>query len=174
MMKFILSIYDKLISHRGLTLLLLFVILAGCVGMTLRMHYKEDIADFLPQDEQSKKYTNVYNNIGGQNKVVLLFSSDNPDPENELMDCMDSFESHWFETDTIHQIKEMQIRMEESRITSVIEFVYQNIPYFLEREDYTRIDSLLKEPAFIKQRLEERKKLLMLPASGFMNQSLRY
>ena len=174
MIQFILSIYDKLIARRGLAILLLLIVLAGCIGSAFRMHYKEDIAEFLPQDAQSKKYSAVYNNVGRQNKIVLLFSTDSLNCENDLIEAMDSFESYWAATDSLNVISDMQMRIEDTQITSVIEFVYENIPYFLEKEDFLRIDSLLESPDYIAQQLENNKKLLMLPTSGFMIQSLRY
>lgn len=174
MIKFILSIYDKLISHRWLTLLLLFAVLAGSIAIALRMNYKEDIADFLPQDEISKKYSNVYSNIGGQNRIVLIFSTDSLENEDRLIEAMDSFESYWIDADTVHKIKDLQIRVEDTQIASIVEFVYENIPYFLEKEDYIRIDSLLNEQQYISQQLDNNKRMLMLPTSGFMAYSLPY
>lgn len=172
MTRFILSLYDYLAKHKGQTYLLLFFVLLFCGWLLSQLHYREDIADFLPQDKATEKYTAVYNSLGGQNKIVIIFSSEEGDTEN-ISRAIGDFGILWEETDLAEQT-DLQIRIEDSQVMNMLEFVLTNYPYFLEAEDYVRMDSLLAVPNYVTNQLERNKTLLMLPTSGVMTRSLPY
>lgn len=176
MIRFFLSLYDFLLQHRRFVMLALLLCVAGCVGMTFNMHYQEDIADFLPRNEQSEKYSAIYKQLGGQNKVAVLFSckEEGCKDTDRLIEAMERFGVYWEETDTLHRIADMQIRVDEAQLFDLMEFIWKNYPYFLTHEDYLRMDSLLAVPGYVSQQLENNKRLLMLPTGGFMTQTLMY
>ena len=76
MNKFFLNIYDYLSKHKALSIALLLVVTALCVFSALRLDYKEDIADFLPTDPEKERYTSVYNDLGNQGQITVIFSTD--------------------------------------------------------------------------------------------------
>ena len=61
MKKLVLHIYDWLSARKGLAIFLMAFLLGLCTLSALRMHYEEDISAFLPQSEESKRYSDVYN-----------------------------------------------------------------------------------------------------------------
>ena len=75
MKKLILHIYDWLSARKGLTVFLMAGILGLCTLSALRMQYDEDISAFLPQSEESKRYSEVYNRLG-QDRMAIFFESD--------------------------------------------------------------------------------------------------
>lgn len=176
MIRFFLSLYDCLSRHTRLVTLGLLLCVAGCAGMMFSLHYQEDIADFLPRNEQSEKYSAVYKQLGGQNKVAVLFSctDEGSNDTDRLIEAMERFGIYWKETDTLHRVADMQIRVDEAQLFDLMDFIWKNYPYFLTHEDYLRMDSLLAVPGYVAQQLENNKRLLMLPAGGFMTQNLIY
>lgn len=55
---------------------LLAVLLAVVFGLLAgTMHYEEDITRFLPGDERSARYSEVYNALGKKNNIVVIFSA---------------------------------------------------------------------------------------------------
>jgi 1-acyl-sn-glycerol-3-phosphate acyltransferase len=138
------------------------------------MHYQEDIADFLPWNEQTEKYSTVYNHLGGQNKIVVIFSQKGSKGTNQLAEVMERFGAYWEEVDVSHNIADIQIHIDESKVLEMMDFIGENYPYFLTQEDYRRMDSLLSIPGYITNQLEYDKSLLMLPIGGVMTQNLRY
>lgn len=174
MIRFFLSLYDNLLKRKWLVGILLLVCVLGCLNMALRMHYQEDIADFLPQNKQSEKYSSVYNHLGGQNKIVVIFSAKETGDTAGLIEAMESFGVFWKETDVEHHIANVQIRVDESQMLEMMDFIWENYPYFLTRDDFLRMDSLLSMPGYITEQLENNKKLLMLPTGGMMVRNLQY
>lgn len=174
MSRLILSIYDKLSKRKWLICIQLIVFMGICLALALSIRYEEDIAEFLPQNEESRKYSDVYNNLGGQDKIVLIFASEETEREEEIIRAMETMNGHWETMDTVGLMPGLEIRVDGFQVIEVMEFVCENYPYFLTDEDYLRMDSLLSIPGYISQSMERNKEMLMLPTGGMMTQTLRY
>jgi uncharacterized protein len=175
MTEFFLKIYDWLVVRKWIATLLLCVVVALSVCFILRLHYKEDIADFLPKGEQSEKYSSVYEQMGGQSKIAIIFSTDNKDGNEDLIvSAIEAFGNNFKKADTAHTIKDIQLNVDESAIFDVLDFVSQNYPYFMTESDYARIDSLLYRDDYIASQLEADKQMLMLPTGNAMVDNMRY
>ena len=74
MKRIILHIYDFLSARKGLAVVLLAVLIGLCALSALRMDYEEDISAFLPQSEESKRYSEVYNRLG-QDRMAVFFEA---------------------------------------------------------------------------------------------------
>ena len=59
MKKVILHIYDWLSGHKGAAVFIMAILLGLCTLSALRMDYEEDISAFLPQSEESRRYSDV-------------------------------------------------------------------------------------------------------------------
>ena len=124
-------------------MIVLFIVsLLASSFLALNLHYEENIADFLPQNKQVEKYESVYNNLGSQNKIVVIFSKDRNTDVNGMTRAMDAFGTLWHKVDKQHVVKDMQVSIDDSQIIGVSDFIGDNYPYFMTEEDYSRIDSL--------------------------------
>lgn len=175
MIHFFLSIYDWLSRRRWMAALLLIVCIAGCVALITRLHYQEDISAFLPHDKNNEKISEAYQHIGGQNKIVVVFHSEKGTEENadNLVAAMDAFGENWQKVDTAGVVKNMQVHVNDSATMDMLDFIYQNFPYFLTEADYQRIDSLLAQPDYIDKQLENNKQLLMLPTGSTFSDNIQ-
>ena len=155
----------------------LLVFLMGCVMLSTRIHYEEDISKFLPHDEQNERYTEVYQSLTKQDKIVVVFASRdtlNVTPSDSIEEAMNFFEETLQEVDRMGIIKDLQVHVDESQMMEVMDFIGENAPYFLQEDDYRRMDSLLQQPDYIAEQMSENKKLLNLPTAGSRMESLRY
>lgn len=174
MTSFFLHIYDRLAERKGFAICALGVLIALCLALALRLNYQEDISAFLPQDEESAKYTSVYNNLGGQNKVAVIFRSDKTDEEERLADlkmAMSSF-GEILENDTSGTICNLQVQLDETRIFDMLSFVWEHYPYLITEQEYVGIDSLLADSAFVAKQFDTNRQMLMLPTSGTLSRSM--
>ena len=151
MNKFFLSIYDRLSKNKPLSIALLLVITALCVFSALRLDYKENITDFLPTDPEKERYTSVYNDLGNQGQITVIFAADTTklvDDEaiDAVIEAMDAFESHWKACDTAKMVSDLQCRVDGSQVFDAIDFIRENQALFLTESDYQRMDSLLADP----------------------------
>ncbi|MGM9735316.1 MAG: 1-acyl-sn-glycerol-3-phosphate acyltransferase [Candidatus Cryptobacteroides sp.] len=171
MNRLFLKIYDFLSSHRTATWIILVVAMAVSILSLTRMKYSEDISAFLPKNELTEKYSSVYMKLGGQDRIAVFFRGDDRD---SIMCAMDLFGERWTERDTAGIVTDLQVRMEDDAIGTVTDFVRNNIPYFLEKQDYERMDSLLAEPGYIQDRLEQDIRMMMFPTSSMVGEYISY
>lgn len=180
MTRIFLKIYDSLSGRKTLAWTILAAVIAVCAFMISRVHYSEDISAFLPQSKESEKYSSVYEKLGGS-RVAVLFrmredsSGDDGYAGREcIVEAMDRFGELWEEADTAGMIADMQVAVDADDILAVADFIRRNAPYLLEKQDYERIDSLLSDSSYIRERLEMDRQMLMFPSSAFVGPALRY
>lgn len=169
-MNLLIRIYDYLSSHTKLVWLSMvsFVVLFVCLIFNLK--YSEDITDFLPLGTSDQEALSVYQNISGANRMYVLFT--NPDDADYTVEAIDYFVSNVQKKDTLGWCSDLTSQFDMSQIQEVMDFVYDNIPYFLTPNDYTRIDSLLALPHYIEEQLERDKEMLMFPTGSMMTSNI--
>ena len=173
MNKFFLSIYDRLSKNKPLSIALLLVITALCVFSALRLDYKENIADFLPTDPEKERYTSVYNDLGNQGQITVIFSADTTklignEAIDAVIEAMDAFESHWKACDTTQMVSDLQCRVDGSQVFDAIDFIRENQALFLTESDYHRMDSLLAAADYVATSMANIKRTLSMPTAGFV------
>ena len=171
MKKLVLHIYDYFSAHKGRAVFLMAVILGLCALLALRVHYEEDITAFLPQSEESRRYSDVYNRLG-QDRMAVFFESDDADTD-RLMDAMTAFGENWADADAAGLLPDLAVSTDADAVQEVFDFIRANWPYFLTEADYARMDSLLAVPGFIEERMAENQRSFYSMASSFSAQYLR-
>ena len=174
MKKLVLHIYDFLSAHKGLAIVLLAVLMGLSALSALRVDYSEDITAFLPQSEESKLYSDVYNRLG-QDRMAVFFETADTTAEApyRLMDAMTAFGEMWAQADTAGLIPDLQVSADAGAVQEVFDFIRTNWPYFLTEGDYARMDSLLAVPGYVDQRMEENGRNFYSVASSFSASYLR-
>lgn len=142
--------------------LTLFCLTAVMTVLTLGLSYKEDISDFLPLDSQGREALEVYQDISGADRLIVIAEGEHDEPE-KLVEAMEAFVS------SLPKGIDVTARMDMDGIADIQRFVYDNIPYFLDHDDYVRMDSMLSQPDFIANQLKEARQMLMLPTGGLIS-----
>ena len=141
-----LRLYDFLSTRKVAAAVLLALILVASVINALRMQYEEDITSFLPKEELEQ-----LKQAKGQDKMAVFFQGGTL---SRRIEAMEAFENYWNEA--CPEIP-VSARADEGEVLATFRFVSDNWPYFLEAADYARMDSLLAQPGFYRQRLSEMK-----------------
>ncbi|MDO4164500.1 MAG: 1-acyl-sn-glycerol-3-phosphate acyltransferase [Bacteroides sp.] len=178
MIKLFLNIFNLLSPHRKVVYAVVSLLLLLCGVSAFYMNYDEDIAAFMPLDEQTAKYSEVFGNLGGQDKIVVIFDNKaNENPEDKLTAteaAMDAFGQAVALHDTAHIVQNLQIQMNEMAMLGVLQTIGQTYPALLTAEDYQRLDSLMATDGYLKNQMEQNKLSLMLPTGAIMAQSIPY
>ena len=61
----------------------LLTLTIALVVSVFQLSYKEDISDFMPLTDEEKLDMEIYQDISGVNKLVVLFSCDKENPDRE-------------------------------------------------------------------------------------------
>ena len=177
MTRFFIAIYTYFISYKKLLISLLLLVVIGLIFSLSKIKYKEDIAEFLPRNENNEHINAVYQHIGNSNKLIINFSmrdSTQYDTEH-IIDAIDRFTLLLNDYDSLHIISEVFSQVDESQFMELTSFIRENIPFFLTKSDYERMDTLLSAEhieSYIITQLNENKRQLMLPSGGLMKQNI--
>ena len=156
MTKLLLRIHDYLTAHRLLAIVSMLVLLAVGVVLALQLRYEENIADFLPRSKDNVKQAAVYNALGDQGQITVIFRPSNEADDDEVMDAIDLF-AETFTTSPV------QARADESDAMTAIAAVGNRIALYLTPDDYRRIDSLLAQPEYIATCMGNVRQTLSMP-----------
>ena len=174
MAEFFLRIYDWLKCRKGLATLIVALIMALCVFSLCRLHYEEDIAGFLPIDRSDSRQTEFMESVSKQNSVAVIFRGQDGVSDDEIVSAMDLFEELWFENDTLELVPDMSALADESMALELIQFVQEHYASFLTPADYRRMDSLLSQPGYVEQSLENDKRSLQMLSGSFTAGTIPY
>lgn len=160
--------FHKRVLLRRSVLLTLTIALVVSV---FQLSYKEDISDFMPLTDEEKVDMQIYQDISGVNKLVVLFSCDKDNPDSTIA-AIDLFQESVKKMDTHNWTSDMVTRFDMEKVGEVTEFVYQNIPYFLTERDYSRMDSLLRADNYLAEQLDRDREMLMFPSGGLLSENI--
>ncbi len=125
----------------------------------------------MPLTDEEKLDMEIYQDISGVNKLVVLFSCDKENPDSTIA-AIDLFQESVKELDSLNWTSDMVTRFDMEKVGEVTEFVYQNIPYFLTERDYSRMDSLLRADNYITDQLDRDREMLMFPSGGLLSENI--
>ena len=161
MRNLILKLHDFLRAHKGCAVLLFVVLLSLSVLSALRLQFQEDISAFLPEDSREQLQA-----TSGDEKMAVIFQGGSAE---ERQDAVYAFQDRWEEVFPDIYLYEGAAG---EQVAEVFGFLNANWPYFLQEEDYARMDSLLAVPGYIASKLQE-DKLSLATANPFTSRYLR-
>ena len=167
----IIRFFDFFYKHVLLRRSVLLTLTIALVVSVFQLSYKEDISDFMPLTEEEKQDMEIYQDISGVNKLVVLFSCDKENPDSTIA-AIDLFQESVQELDSLHWTSDMVTRFDMEKVGEVTDFVYQNIPYFLTERDYARMDSLLCAENYVSEQLDRDREMLMFPSGGLLSENI--
>ncbi len=156
-MNALIKLYDWLTKHKTLLWISCALLVVLLVVLSLRLRYKEDIFDFLPQDAEYTESMEVYSSLSEASRIVVIFEGSSPDT---IIEAIDTWAERCPESIT------------EVDITSVLErlhFVYDHLPYFLTEDQYRLLDSLYLAPQdTLVSMMRTNKQVLSMPGTAFL------
>lgn len=165
------KLFDFLHNHPLLRRSVLLTLTIALVVSVFQLSYKEDISDFMPLTDEEKMDMQIYQDISGVNKLVVLFSCNKDNPDSTIA-AIDLFQESVKKMDTHNWTSDMVTRFDMEKVGEVTEFVYQNIPYFLTERDYSRMDSLLRADNYLAEQLDRDREMLMFPSGGLLSENI--
>ena len=169
MNKLILSLYGYFRQHRGVMAFVLLALTVCLVLLAARIHYKEDITDFLPFDGNQQEAMRMYQELSGANRIIAIIGardSAHSDPD-RIAEAADAYADAVGKTGV-----KVSATVDLDQMSDVAGYVYKNIPYFLTPADYARMDSLLARPGYVGQQLSSDMETLMFPSGGLFSANI--
>ena len=122
---FFLRIYDFLEKRRGLTIALALIFTALFAFLASRVRDEEDIAKFLPRDDESRKYQEVYQQFAAQNRIVLVFSAVDSFDLFAVEDAMQRLGDSLADQE---MVENLNVTVDEMQFLDLMNAVYAHLP----------------------------------------------
>jgi 1-acyl-sn-glycerol-3-phosphate acyltransferase len=139
--------------------MVLLLFLGFCAS---RLRFSEDITRLIPANDKSKTTAKVLKQMNFADKISIIISSKNNGNAEDLSEYANRF------LDSINQngkeyIAKIQGKIDEKNIQETIDFVYNNLPLFLEAQDYKTIARKIQDDS-IAEIVEGNYKSLISPS----------
>ncbi|MDR2533914.1 MAG: 1-acyl-sn-glycerol-3-phosphate acyltransferase [Tannerellaceae bacterium] len=174
MTRFVLFLYSRLARRKWLAAVSLAGFAVFFTVALLRLEYREDVGEFLPDSEANDKINAFYRHIGSSNRLLVFFSMKDTalTDRDRITAAVDMFAATLAGRDTTGIAASVNARSDDSEALGLASFVINNAPYFMDDDDYARIDSLLADSLAAGRRLHEARQLLALPTGVAMRDAL--
>jgi 1-acyl-sn-glycerol-3-phosphate acyltransferase len=138
--------------------------------IAMRIHLEEDISSIIPSDDKTKQLNEIFQQSKLLDKMILTVSS--KDSTNIQPDSLVVFADEFAATagQILHPyVKEIAYDVKEESTLQLLQNINDNLPVFLEPQDYIVLDSQISASA-VKANLEKNYRTLSSPAGLALKQ----
>lgn len=131
-------------SKRKLFFTLFVVVICGVLGYyASKIELEEDITRFIPSDKNTSNINSILQNLKSKDKLVVHLYSGSADNIDQLVEKADALFDSVQQKVSASAYSNITYKVSDNTMQNVYEVFYNNIPFFLDQNDYERIKSLL-------------------------------
>lgn len=137
-------IYQFIAKRRLASSLGLLALLAVLVFFASKIQFEEDISKLIPTNSKTEEIQKVLKSVNFSDKIIVNISRLPNASIDELTQYAEQFLDNVNARSASH-IKEIDGKVREGDISKTMDFVYNNLPLFLDRTDYESISEKLSK-----------------------------
>ncbi|PQA94263.1 hypothetical protein SAMN05421796_11170 [Chryseobacterium piscicola] len=162
MHRFFIQLYYLISKNRVFSLAVALGILIVCGFFASKINFEEDINQIIPKNEKSDLTAKVLKQLNFSDKIIVIIEKKSKDENFQLSETADIFLK---KIEPIQKyISSIQGKVNDNEISETFDFVNQNLPLFLDENDYTEIERKLNKDSIAKQ-IESNYTSLVSPTS---------
>ncbi len=160
------NIHNYLKNHKiiGFSILFLYTLIVSFFAWNI--HFEEDITKLIPSGKKQKTLKTILKEVDFSDNLILSISAESAEVHPDSLVLYANELTGILESDFSDYILEVKGKLPEKDLNEIYNFVYRNLPVFLEDQDYKKIDNRIY-PDSLKQTFESGYRQLMSP-TGFV------
>ncbi|WP_241331114.1 MMPL family transporter [Chryseobacterium arthrosphaerae] len=120
-----------------------------CVFFASKINFEEDINQIIPKNEKSDLTAKVLKQLNFSDKIIVIIENKSNEDSFQLSETADTFLQ---KTEPLQKyISSVQGKVNDDEISETFDFVSQNLPLFLNTEDYREIDRKIRKDSIAGQ-----------------------
>ncbi len=143
MHQFFLSLYKFAYKNKFRSIGIALVVLFLLGFFAHKISFQENINQLIPSSEQSSITAKVLDQVNFADKITIIISSKNNGSSEELTQYANQFLDS-IDANCKPFISKVQGKIDEENIKETFDFVYSNLPLFLDKNDYVAIQNKLQ------------------------------
>lgn len=165
MHKWFLKIHFWVNKNKRLTVVLAVVWLAVSAYFASRISFEEDITRIIPKNERTSETAKVLKQLRFTDKISVIIEKKQKGTVDDMVATAEAF------LDTVFiakpYIKDIQGKVDEVFLERSFRFVYENLPLFLEADDYNLIENKIQTDS-IRAALQQNFETMVSPSGMVM------
>ncbi|MFC7347427.1 MMPL family transporter [Chryseobacterium zhengzhouense] len=149
MHRIFIHLYYFISKNRLISLAAALGILVICGFFASKINFEEDINQIIPKNDKSDLTAKVLKQLNFSDKIIVIIENKSKDDQFQLSETADIF---------LHKIEPLQKyigsvqgKVNDNEISETFDFVNQNLPLFLDENDYQEIERKLNKDSIAKQ-----------------------
>ncbi len=149
MHRFFIFLYYLISKNKILTVFTALGIAALCVFFASKINFEEDINQIIPKNEKSDLTAKVLKQLNFSDKIIVIIENKSNEDSFQLSETADTFLQ---KIDPLQKyIGSVQGKVNDNEISETFDFVSQNLPLFLNENDYKEIARKLQKDSIAQQ-----------------------
>ena len=165
MADFFYKIYRTILAKKIISFSVFLAVILGLVWLASQITFEEDITKLIPTNEKNSDAQRVLQTVNFADKIIVNIKRDKNGSINELTQYASQFIDSLKANNSPYFTK-IQGKVEDEDVLNTLNFVYDNLPLFLNETDYQTIQNKLEKDT-ISQITKNNYKTLISP-SGFI------
>ncbi|MCW3161005.1 MMPL family transporter [Chryseobacterium oryctis] len=149
MHRFFVFLYYLISKNRLLSALTAVGIAILCIFFASKINFEEDINQIIPKNEKSDLTAKVLKQLNFSDKIIVIIENKSKESNFQLSETADAFLN---KIEPLQKyIGSVQGKVNDNEISETFDFVNQNLPLFLNENDYKEIERKLEKDSIAKQ-----------------------
>ena len=166
---FFYHIYQFIRSRKIFGIVILLTIVSGLAILASQITFEEDITKLIPTNKNNSDAQRVLQTVNFADKIIVNIKRDQNSSVNELTDYASRFIDS-LNKNSKSYFSRIQGKIQEDDIQNTLNFVYNNLPLFLDENDYKEISYQLPKDSVTKITKNNYKTLIS--PSGFVTKEI--
>lgn len=149
MHRFFIYLYYLISRNKVLSVFFAVGIAVLCGFFASKINFEEDINQIIPKNEKSDLTAKVLKQLNFSDKIIVIIENKSKEDNFQLSETADTFLA---KTKPLQKyIGSVQGKVNDNEISETFDFVNQNLPLFLNEDDYREIERKLQKDSIAKQ-----------------------
>ena len=164
--------YQFITKKRGWWALGLLVVLIGLLAAGSQIQFEEDISKLIPINSENADYQKVLKTTNFADKIIVNIQRGETGSTDDLIQYATAFHDS-LKTNSSIYVKNIRGQATDDDISGTLDFVYENLPLFLDESDYTQIAQKIKKDSIAAITKENYKTLISPSGIAFKKTILK-
>lgn len=149
MHRFFIFLYYLISKNKILSVLTAMGIAVLCIFFASKINFEEDINQIIPKNEKSDLTAKVLRQLNFSDKIIVIIENKSGEDSFQLSETADTFLK---KIEPLQKyIGSIQGKVNDNEISETFDFVNQNLPLFLNENDYKEINQKLQKDSIARQ-----------------------
>src|SRR5699024_7525339 len=129
-----------LAKYKAITFSVMLLLFAGLGFLVSKIQFEEDISKLIPVSSENKDLSRVLKTVNFTDKIIVNIQLSEEGKTDDLIAFADEFLDS-LQTRSGEYVKYIRGKIIEENLMQTMDFLYDNLPLFLEPEDYQTLEN---------------------------------